>query len=167
MKETTREKRRYFGKYRGKVTDNKDESHRGCIRAKVLADFVEYNESSWALPCVPYAGDGVGFFFIPPENAMVWIEFEQGDPDHPIWTGCFWDEKDKLPASPDVAEMKVLKTDKATITLNDKNGIFTIETRDGMKIVMNEQGIEITNGKASVKLRGKKVSINDTALEVE
>lgn len=167
MRETDRKIRKYLGKYRGIVTDNKDELHLGRIRAKVPDVFQKENESSWALPCVPYAGEGVGFFLIPPKDAMVWIEFEQGDSDYPIWTGCFWDEKDKLSASPAIAEKKVLKTETATITLDDKNGIFTIETRGGMKIMMNEQGIEITNGKASVKLSDKKVSINDTALEVE
>ncbi len=167
MRETIKEMPRYFGKYRGVVTDNRDELQRGRIRAKVPAVFGKDNESSWALPCVPYAGNGVGFFLIPPEHAMVWIEFEQGDTDYPIWTGCFWDEIDKLPASPAVAEMKVLKTDTATISLDNKQGIITIETTGGMKIVMDKQGIEITNGQASVKLSGKKVSINDTALEVE
>ena len=48
------------------------------------------DDSGWALPAVPYAGDGVGFFMIPPIGASVWIEFEHGDPDYPIWTGCFW-----------------------------------------------------------------------------
>lgn len=158
----------YFGKYRGVVTNNKDELHLGRIRAEVIAVFGRGNESSWALPCVPYAGNGVGFFLIPPKHASVWIEFEQGDSDYPIWTGCFWDKKDKRPASPAIAETKVLKTDKATITLDDKKDILTIETKGGMKIMMDRQGIEITNGNdASVKLNGKKVSINDTALEVE
>ena len=158
----------YFGKYRGVVTNNKDELHLGRIKAEVLAVFGKDNESSWALPCVPYAGNGVGFFFIPPKHASVWIEFEQGDSDYPIWTGCYWDEKDKRPTSPAIADTKVLKTDNATITLDDKKDILTIETKGGMKIMMDRQGIKITNGNdASVKLNGKKVSINDTALEVE
>jgi len=73
-------------------------------------------ESGWALPCVPYAGKGVGLFLIPPVNAFVWIEFEQGDLDYPIWSGCFWGDND-TPASPAEPEMKVLKTDAGTITI--------------------------------------------------
>ncbi len=160
------EVRRYFGKYRGKVIRNVDPQLRGRIEVEV-PDVFGSNKKSWALPCVPYAGRGVGLFLVPPERALVWVEFEQGDPDHPIWTGCFW-EKDEAPASPATAEKKVLKTDTATITIDDQQGSITIEIKSGMKIDMTKQGIEITNGKgASLKLSDKKVSINDTALEVE
>lgn len=126
------------------------------------------NESGWALPSLPYAGRGVGLFLVPPVDASVWIEFEHGDPDYPIWTGCFWSQGE-LPATPAVAEMKVLKTDAGTITINDLPGIggITIETSAGMKIVINMQGIEINDGiGGSIKLTGPQVSINDGALEV-
>jgi uncharacterized protein involved in type VI secretion and phage assembly len=170
MIETKSKIRRYFGKYRGTVTNNKDDEHRGRIKAEVPAVFGKGKETTWAEPCVPFAGNDIGFFFIPPEKANVWIEFEQGDHDKPIWTGCFWSKKDNLPVSPAVAEMKVLKTDTATITLNDQKGIATIEMKSGMKLVMNKQEgkIELINGKgASVKLENKKVSINGEMLEVE
>jgi hypothetical protein len=65
--------------------------------------------------------------------------------------------------------MKVLKTDTATITLNDLPGAggVTIETQAGMKIKIDATGIEINDGLgASVKLQGPRVSINDSALEV-
>ncbi len=58
----------------------------------------------WAMPCVPYAGPGVGLFAIPPVGANVWVEFEGGDLDYPIWTGCFWGigEVPAVPAVPQV-----------------------------------------------------------------
>ena len=157
----------FHGKFRGVVSDNRDPLMLGRIRAKVQDVFGE-NESGWALPALPYAGNGVGLFLIPPENASVWIEFEHGDPEYPVWTGCFWAQGES-PASPAVAEMKVLKTDTATITLNDLPGAtgITIETDMGMKIVIDAKGIEITNGQlASVKLAQSTVSINGNALEV-
>lgn len=157
----------FHGKFRGVVSDNRDPLMLGRIRAKVQDVFGE-NESGWALPALPYAGNGVGLFLIPPENASVWIEFEHGDPEYPIWTGCFWAQGEP-PASPAVAEMKVLKTDTATITLNDLPGAagITIETALGMKIVIDAKGIEITNGQlASIKLAQSTVSINGNALEV-
>lgn len=157
----------FYGKFRGVVSDNRDLEGRGRIRAKVQDVFGE-QESGWALPALPYAGKNVGLFLIPPINAFVWIEFEHGNPEYPIWTGCFW-AKGEVPASPAVAEMKVLKTDVATITLNDVTGAggITIETTAGMKIVMNAMGLEITNGQnASIKLAGPQVSVNSGALEV-
>ena len=139
----------------------------GRIRARVQ-DVLGENESGWALPSLPYAGNGVGLFLVPPVDASVWIEFEHGDPDYPIWTGCFWSQGE-LPATPAVAEMKVLKTDLGTIIINDLPGAggITIETTAGMKIVIDMTGIEINNGMGgSIKLNGPKVSINEGALEV-
>ncbi|NOR41707.1 MAG: baseplate assembly protein [Gammaproteobacteria bacterium] len=158
--------RELFGKYRGKVEDNVDPMNLGRIKVSVPTVLGEV--VSWAMPCVPYAGSGVGFFAIPPEKANVWVEFEGGNPDYPIWSGCFWGTGE-VPAQPAVAEMKVLKTDVGTITLNDLQGTggITIETTTGMKMQITAQGIEITNGQgASIKLEGPKVSINGSALEV-
>lgn len=158
----------FYGKFRGKVEDNGDPDKRGRLRLKVSDIYGEEASPSWAMPALPYAGKGVGLFLIPPKGASVWVEFEQGDPDHPIWSGCFWEENEELPASPAVPEMKVLKTDTATITLNDKSGDsgVTIETTAGMKIKIDANGIEINNGQASIKLSGSQVSINNGALEV-
>jgi uncharacterized protein involved in type VI secretion and phage assembly len=158
---------KFYGKYRGVVTDNRDPQELGRIKAKVQ-DVLGNNDSGWALPCTPYAGNGVGLFLIPPTNASVWMEFEHGDPDYPVWTGGFW-AKGEVPASPAQAEIKILKTDSATIKLDDTSGAggITIETTNGMKITISTSDIEITNGQgAAIKLSGTKVSVNDSALEV-
>jgi len=137
----------------------------GRIQVSVPAVLGE-GRASWAMPCVPYAGQGVGFFAIPPEGANVWVEFEGGDPDYPIWSGCFWG-RGELPLSPAVPETKVIKTDAATITLDDLAGGITIETTAGMRISLGSAGLEIENGQgASISLSGPQVSINDGALEV-
>lgn len=163
-----------YGKYRGVVTDNKDPDGLGRIQAQVL-DVAGGEKLSWAMPCVPYAGKDVGLYLIPPEKAFVWIEFEHGDPNYPIWTGCFWAEGEvpvKSSRNETMPEKKVLKTEVATITLNDSasEGGITIETNKDpkMKIVINKDGIEINNGQnAAIKLNNKKVSVNGNALEVE
>lgn len=157
----------YYGKYRGKVENNIDPLQQGRVQVScpaVLGD----GRLSWAMPSVPYAGSGVGFFFVPPVGANVWVEFEGGDPDYPIWGGCFWGTGE-APATPAIAEMKVIKTATATITVNDVPGAggVTIETTTGMKITLTVAGIEITDGQgASVKLTGPQTSINNGALEV-
>ncbi|MGO9205955.1 MAG: phage baseplate assembly protein V [Candidatus Limnocylindrales bacterium] len=157
----------FFGKFRGIVTDNRDPLMLGRVRAKV-PDVLGDDESGWALPSLPYAGKDVGLFLLPPTDAWVWVEFEHGDPDYPVWAGCFWTEG-QVPASPAFPEMKVLKTDSATITVDDTPGAggVTIETADGMKIVLDATGITIDNGQgATVELSGPQVAINDDALEV-
>jgi len=138
------------------------------IFVQVTAPAVLGDAIVWALPCAPYAGPGVGFFAIPPVGANVWVEFEGGNPEVPIWSGCFWEVGD-FPAAMALPQIKVLKTDTATVTLNDLPGIggVTIETSDGKKITLSATSIEINDGLGgSVKLQGPKVSINDTALEV-
>lgn len=159
---------RFPGKYRGTVANNVDPLRLGRVQIEVPS-VLGSSQLSWAMPCVPYAGAGVGFFFIPPVGAHIWVEFEGGDPDYPIWVGCFWDQAGDVPASPPIAEMKVLKTDAATVTIADGPGpaSVAIETQAGMKILLGAQGIEIDDGQGgTVKLQGPKVSINGTALEV-
>ena len=158
---------KFFGKYRGKVENNVDPMQLGRIQISVPAVLGD-GRMSWAMPCVPYAGSGVGFFAIPPVGANIWVEFEGGDPDYPIWSGCFWGTGE-VPAQPAVAEMKVFKTDSGTITLNDLPGAggITIETTTGMKIVISSLGIEIDNGQGGkITLTGPQVSVNEGALEV-
>jgi uncharacterized protein involved in type VI secretion and phage assembly len=167
----------FYGKYRGVVTNNQDPRRIGCIRARV-PDVYGDQESGWAMPAAPFGGNGMGFFAVPAEGAGVWIEFEYGDPDYPIWSGCWWGAATEMPEvlfappPPSGTDPKMLIKTKGghSILLDDSAGGagITLETSGGQKIVINSQGIEITNGQgASIKLTAKKVSINGDALEVE
>jgi len=158
--------RQFYGKFRGVVSDNGDPNNLGRIRAKV-PDVYGDEESGWALPSAPYAGKSVGLFLVPPTNALVWIEFEHGDPDYPIWSGCFWADGE-VPVSPASADKKVLKTDAGTITLDDTQGStsITIETTNNLKLKMDQQGIEISNGSQKIMISSSSVSVDDGALEV-
>lgn len=161
----------FYGKFRGIVTDNKDPLMIGRVRAKV-PDVLGDLESGWAMPCAPFGGKDTGFFAIPTTGAGVWIEFEHGDPDYPIWSGCWWGSAAEIPPvllSPPYKKV-MLKTEGGhSILLDDTPGVggITLETSGGQKIVINSTGIEITNGQgASFKMTGAQVSINNGALEV-
>jgi hypothetical protein len=163
--------RQFFGKYRGTVENNLDPMQQGRVQVKVPAVLGD-GRLSWAMPCSPFAGPSVGFFTIPPTGANVWVEFENGDPDYPIWTGCFWGPGE-VPALPAIAAMKVLKTDAVTVTISDLPGAggLTIEVNPPavatpLKLAFTAAGIELTNGAASVKLTPASVSVNNGALEV-
>ncbi len=80
---------KFHGKYRGTVVNNVDPEQRGRIQA-LVPDVSGLIPSSWAMPCVPFAGKQSGVYVVPQIGAGVWIEFEQGDPDYPIWVGGFW-----------------------------------------------------------------------------
>ena len=86
----------FHGKYRGRVEDNNDPMKLGRIRALVPA--VDGMTTNWALPCAPYADPHAGILLVPPVGALVWIEFEGGDPNSPIWSGCFWERVEDMPA---------------------------------------------------------------------
>ncbi len=158
----------FFGKYRGKVEANVDPEQRGRLMVSVPA-VTGAGTLNWALPASPFAGSGVGFWAIPPVGANVWVEYEGGNPDQPIWTGGFWD-LGQAPATPAVADVVVLKTKTCTLTLSDLPGPaggVTIETVAGMKITLGAQALEITDGLgASIKLQGPKTDVNGGALEV-
>lgn len=157
----------FLGKYRGVVTNNNDPEKLGWIKARV-PNVLGRRATNWAMPCVPYAGDGVGLLLLPPVNASVWVEFEQGNPKFPIWIGCFWDGASPPPSLAS-AQRKVLKTNFATITLDDTPGTggLTLETFSGQMIKLSQTGIEIGNGQgATIRLIGPTVSINNDGLEV-
>ena len=103
---------RYFGKYRGQVTDNNDPDNFGRVRASVprlLGD----EKTGWALPAFIYGGTREqGLFAIPDIGAGVWIEFEGGDLSYPIWSGT-WFTNGAIPESAGPGK-KVFKTKRAT-----------------------------------------------------
>jgi uncharacterized protein involved in type VI secretion and phage assembly len=161
----------FYGKYRGKVTDNEDPLMLGRIKA-LVPDVMGDQESGWAMPCAPFGGSGLGFFALPAVGAGVWIEFEQGDPDYPIWSGCWWGSVAEVPPillAPPYKKV-MLKTEGGhSITLDDTPGIggISLETSGGQKIKLTALGIEIDDGQGgAIKMMGPQVSINDGALEV-
>ena len=158
---------RFYGKYRGIVMDNVDTKKLGRIRAKVetvLGDKI----LPWAVPCVPYAGKNVGIFFIPPIGARVWIEFENGDVCRPIFSGCYWNEND-LPDKNYDPNIKIIKTEYATITINDIAGENKIEietNKEDQKIVMKPNSLELSHKGCNIILTSNDVSINGKNLQV-
>ncbi|MFP4598060.1 MAG: phage baseplate assembly protein V [Persicimonas sp.] len=163
--------KKFYGKYRGKVEDNVDPLQMGRLRVSVPAVLGDGNVG-WAMPCVAYAGPGVGSFALPPVGANVWVEFEAGDPDRPIWAGCFWAEGE-APAIPAVADTKIFKSEGVSVTIEEAPGGGSMVVEVGppvvatpQKLIFGPSGIVLEHGKASIKLTRTSVSVNDGALEV-
>jgi uncharacterized protein involved in type VI secretion and phage assembly len=85
-----------FGKYRGTVINNIDPMQIGRVQVNVPE--VEGFAPAWAMPCVPVTGILSGVFALPEVGAAVWVEFERGDPDFPVWVGGFWNNPAEVPA---------------------------------------------------------------------
>ncbi|TQM64940.1 phage baseplate assembly protein V [Humibacillus xanthopallidus] len=162
---------RFFGKYRGTVENNIDPMQQGRVQVSCPA-VLGSGQLSWAMPCTPYAGSGVGLFLVPPVGANVWVEFEAGNPNNPILGGCFWGTGE-VPATPALAEMKVLKTDSMSIELSDLPGAggITVSVSSpavamSISISATSSGVEVSVGASKITLSPVSVSINDGALEV-
>jgi len=167
--------RHFFGKYRGKVSNNKDPLGIGRIQAVVEA--VAPDMLNWAMPCTPYAGPQEGFFMMPPVGANVWVEFEGGDPNYPIWSGGFWGEKQdqKPPTDATGPEMKVLQTEKMVLSFDDKNTKLTAKLKpkadkgggQTMSLTMDEKAIILTAKQVTITITPDKVEIKKGSTIIE
>ena len=163
----------YFGKYRGTVTNNLDPKRMGRIQA-LVPDVLDELPSSWAMPCLSVGGTN-GMFTVPVIGSGVWIEFEQGDSDYPIWTGCFYGSQAEIPSMaktvpPGVSGITLQTPFQNGVTINDVKGPtggILIRAQNGASIAINDVGITISNGQgATINLQGKTVDINGGALTI-
>ncbi|MEV4701693.1 phage baseplate assembly protein V [Actinoplanes sp. NPDC049316] len=163
-----------LGKFRGTVADNLDPERRGRLRVNV-AGVHDFDPSSWALPAFPLAGPQLGVFVLPKIGARVWLEFEQGDINTPIWTGCWYDSASDVPGDaltgrPDSPNIVVQTGGGHSIVLSDLPGGpgITLKLSSGAKLEISDSGITLDNGKGAViSLSATQVDINKGALTVK
>ncbi|AZQ32984.1 MULTISPECIES: phage baseplate assembly protein V [Streptomyces] len=168
---------RYLGKFRGRVIDNNDPLGIGRITVQV-PDVLGDEPSTWALPCLPFTGQEAGQVVVPPKDAGVWVEFEQGDPSFPIWTGCWYGDRAELPpdarrelARPSELKPVVVQTQLAhKIVMNDVTGPdegILLQAKNGAYIRITEAAIVIAAGNARITLQDGRVIVNEGQLTVE
>ena len=137
---------RFYGKYRGAVVGNVDPEGRGRLQVEV-PEVRGPGVIDWALPAAPYAGDGVGFFALPPVDASIWVEYEGGNLQVPIWTGCFW-QRGQIAAADAIPEVTFLKTQQASLRIDNATGEIRIEI----------QGASITLTASEVKIEAPQIT---------
>jgi uncharacterized protein involved in type VI secretion and phage assembly len=165
---------KFYGKFKGTVLNNVDGMNLGRLLVTV-PDVQGLAPSSWAMPCFSFTGKQMGEWALPQIGAGVWVEFEQGDPDKPIWSGCFYGSAAEVPAlalaAPPVTPNIVIQSQgQNTLMISDvpgPTGGILLKARSGALISISDTGITISNGKgATITLVGTSVSINPPALVV-
>jgi uncharacterized protein involved in type VI secretion and phage assembly len=165
---------KFYGKYRGMVLNNVDPLQTGRLQVQV-PDVAGLIPATWAMPCAPIAGIQNGMFALPIIGSGVWVEFEQGDPEFPIWVGCFWGSAAEVPTlallTPPVTPAITFQTPLQNgITISDMpgpTGGIMIKTTTGASLIVNDTGIYLNNGKgALLTMVGPSVDINAGALTV-
>jgi len=163
----------FFGKYRATVLNNLDPMLQGRIQVQ-LADRYGLFPSTWALPAFPMAGKGCAIVALPQIGSLVWIEFEAGDADYPIWTGTFWADAGSFPplalaaATPATPNIHLQTVTGTSVTLSDNPAQnVMIKTTTGAIVMIGAAGITISNGQgASIAMTGPSVIINNGALTI-
>ena len=164
----------YFGKHRGTVINNLDPMQMGRLQA-LVPDVLGDMPSSWAMPCLAIGGMQGGMFTVPVIGSGVWIEFEQGDPDYPIWTGCFYGSAAEVPpmaktVPPGVPGITFQTPLQNGLTISDvpgPTGGVLIKIASGPFISISDVGITISNGQgAMINLQANTVDVNGGALTI-
>lgn len=137
LEQKTKPRNQFLGKYRAYVSNNDDTDKAMRIKVKCPKVYGE-SESDWALPCLP-----TGYGFLPAIGSLVWVEFEEGDPNKPIWSGT-WMKKESAPAviyeNEDTSRF-IIYTNNGKIVIDDANETVTIECTG--KVILNGQAVEI------------------------
>lgn len=165
---------KFYGKYRGTVVNVVDPMQMGRIQA-IVPDVTGMVPSTWAMPCYPTTGKQMGVSTSPQIGTGVWIEYEQGDPDYPIWSGCWYGSAAEVPAialtaQPPIDSFVYQTTLQNTFMVSDvpgPTGGLLFKSTTGAMISVNDTGIIISNGKgAIITMTGPTVTVNAGALVV-
>jgi len=162
----------YYGKYRATVLSNQDPLVQARLMLQV-PDVLGDVPTTWALPCLPAVGKQMGVFTLPAMGSTVWAEFEQGNPDYPIWVGGYWGSAAEVPplalaAPPGLQNILLQTTGQNSLWITDTPGPTggIVLKSGGSMLIVNDTGIFLTNGTASITLIGNTVAVNQTALTV-
>ena len=116
---------RHYGKYRATVLQNLDPQNQGRVQVQ-LGDRYGPFPSTWAMPSFALAGKAMsGAVSLPAVGSSVWVEFEAGDTDYPIWSGGFFPDIMGFPllalagATPATPNIHFQTTTGTTVTLSD------------------------------------------------
>jgi len=130
------EDRRFWGSYRGIVVDNNDPLRLGRVKCRchevlgleITTDWAAYKGGN-------YGGQAnAGSFAVPDIGAAVFIEFESGDVNRPLYSGVWWGQKTgQPPETPGLARadgQQCWKTDPSTMSPKGDDKFKSLDGQD-------------------------------------
>jgi uncharacterized protein involved in type VI secretion and phage assembly len=169
-----RERRSLHGVYRGRVENvgtatSGTEKRLGQLQISIPAVWGDKtSDLPWADPVVPFAGDGYGALMLPKQGDGVYVLFEGGSPEHPIWIGGFWSVNASLPTPAGEKARVIVTPNGHQVVLDDSSDTIQLTHSSGNKITIDKTSIklEVNNG-GKIEIGASGVKINDTALSVD
>lgn len=136
-----------YGLYRAKVIQRDDDRQRGRIKVQIPSISGE-GKSQWVEACMNTAYDNGGDIAIPKIGDTVWIAFEEGDINKPVYIGNFFSAF-STPLKDYDQDTRVISWDKCRMEMKD----------DIMKITVGDNTvIEITGN--TVKINSGRIDLN-------
>lgn len=138
---------KFFGKYKAIVRDLDDPRQMGRIRVQ-CPSVTGNGLTGWCQPCIPVAYEGAGDIALPRKGDTVWIEFEEGNLDLPIWVGNFYSQLNTpLQDFGYDHDTRVISWFNCKILMKENE--LTISVGDDTLMTLSDAGIIIMSGGGS------------------
>ena len=133
----------YYSKYRAFVADNEDPQGYGRLKVSVPEIHGDEVLNYWAYPGNNFSGKGYGAQVIPKLNDMVWVEFEKGRANKPIWYFGHFGKDEKPTELKDIKNFWFKTPEGHTIEFNDTDSTIKITSVGGRIVHMGKDFISL------------------------
>lgn len=143
---------RFYGIYRGTVADNDDPDKRGRLKLIIPAVAGKEILDYWSESAGIYAGKNYGIVNIPKIGETVWVHFENGNAQYPIWMHGYF--KKNVEDTNNYPERKLLYFSSGQkVFIDPKDKKIEIDNA-GVKILIDNYGISLVRKSKKVSLGG-------------
>lgn len=141
---------KYYSIYRGVVYDNDDPEN--LQRLKLIIPQISGNQfyEYWAFPRNTFYGQGYGSQVLPKKGDIVWVEFEGGEPEVPVWSHGH-PARNEMPENPELKDKDCywFITPKGhCVKINDTKSTIHIKHRLGQYVEINDESISNVSTKS-------------------
>jgi hypothetical protein len=141
---------RYYSCYMGFVADRDDPDNLNRLRL-IIPEIASTNVYDyWALPKGLFSGAGYGAQIIPQKGDVVWVEFQSGHPNKPVWQLGYRGMNELKTGEVDLTDKDCVWfiTPKGhVIKINDTKNYIHIKTQQGDYVELNSNSISLVTDK--------------------